>query len=123
MATSGQITFYDNYEAPLTAGRYRLVLQQTVSLEGEGPRHYYRDQTFEVLAPRYSIDADEIQACFPPSGGVADYTNILPHLVLGSRNLPWERKVWPGRESEPWLALLVLSEQDILDSKVVYKTG
>lgn len=123
MATSGQITFYDNYEAPLTAGRYRLVLQQTVSLEGEEARHYYRDQVFEVLAPRYAIDADEIQACFPPSGGVADYTNILPHLVLGSRNLPWERTLWPDKKGEPWLALLVLSEQDILDGKVVSKTG
>jgi len=121
MATSGQITFYDNYEAPLTAARYRLVLQQTVSLEGEEPRHYYRDQAFEVLAPRYAIDANEIQACFPPSGGVADYTNILPHLVLGSRNLPWERTL--DKKGEPWLALLVLSEQDILDGKVVSKTG
>ena len=115
--------FYDNYEAPLTAGGYRLVLQQTVSLEGEEPRHYYRDQPFEVLAPRYSIDADEIQASFPPSGGVADYANILPHLVLGSRNLPWEREVWLDKKGEPWLALLVLSEQDILDGHVVSKTG
>jgi len=123
MATSGQITFYDNYEAPLTAGRYRVVLQQTVSLEGEEPRHYYRDQAFEVLAPRYSIDADEIQACFPPSGGVADYTNVLPHLVLGSRNLPWERTLWDDKKGEPWLALLTLSEQDIADGKAVAKTG
>ena len=74
--------FYDNYEAPLTAGSYRFVLQQTVSLEGDEPRHYYQDQRFEVLAPRYSIDGDEIQAYFPPSGGVADYKNVLPHLVL-----------------------------------------
>ena len=81
------ITFYDNYEAPLPAGNYRFVLQQTVTLEGDAPRHYYRDQNFEVLAPRYSIDADEIQAYFPPNGGVADYTNTLPHLVLGTRNL------------------------------------
>src|SRR5215211_4878564 len=118
MATN--IIFYDNYEAPLTAGDYRLVLQQTVSLEGEDPRHYYRDQKFEVLAPRYSIDADEIQASFPPSGGVADYTNILPHLVLGSRNLPWERTVWLDKRGEPWLALLVLSEQDVVDGHVVF---
>ena len=121
MATD--MIFYDNYEAPLTAGGYRLVLQQTVNLEGEDSRHYYRDQQFEVLAPRYSIDAEQIQASFPPSGGVADYTNILPHLVLGSRNLPWERTVWLDKKGEPWLALLVLSEQDVLDGHVVFKTG
>src|SRR5215813_6389160 len=113
------ITFYDNYKAPLTAGSYRLVLQQTVTLEREEPRHYYRDQQFEVLAPRYAIEADDIQAYFPPQGGVADYDNVLPHLVLGSRNLPWERTLKQG-SLEPWLALLVLSEQEIVDTNVVF---
>lgn len=123
MATSDSMTFYDNYEAPLAAGSYRFVLQQTVSVEGDEARHYYRDQSFEILAPRYSIDNDEIQAYFPPSGGVADYKSILPHLVLRTRNLPWERKVWTGTGGEPWLALLVLSEQDIQNGQVEFKTG
>jgi len=121
MAEQPLITFYDNYKAPLPAGSYRLVLQQTVTVGGDAPRHYYRDQSFEVLAPRYSIDAEDIQAYFPPDGGVADYKDVLPHLVLGSRNLPWERTLGSG--GEPWLALLVLSEKDILDGKVVSKRG
>ena len=115
------ITFYDNYKAPLPAGSYRLVLQQTVDLEGDKARHYYRDQRFEVLAPRYSIEADDIQAYFPPDGGTADYNNVLPHLILGSRNLPWERVL--SSANEPWLALLVLSEKDIIDGNVVSKRG
>lgn len=115
------IIFYDNYEAPLTAGSYRFVLQQTVNLEGDEARHYYQDQRFEVLAPRYSIDGDEIQAYFPPPGGVADYRNVLPHLVLRSRNLPWERTL--SAQKEPWLALLVLSEQEIVDGQVLLKNG
>jgi hypothetical protein len=123
-ASSGNLmTFYDNYTAPLTAGSYRLVLQQTVSVEGEASRHYYQDQPFEVLAPRYAIEGSEIQAYFPPSGGVGDYQNVLPHLVLRARNLPWERSVWPGEGREPWLALLVLSEQDILSAQVTVKMG
>ncbi len=113
--------FYDNYEAPLTAGSYRFVLQQTVDLEGDEARHYYQDQRFEVLAPRYSIDRDEIQAYFPPEGGVADYQNVLPHLVLRSRNLPWERTLSP--QKEPWLALLMLSEQEIVDGNALLKNG
>lgn len=115
--------FYDNYQAPLTAGSYRLVLQQTVSLEGGEQHHYYRDQPFEVLAPRYTVEGSEIQAYFPPPGGVADYRNVLPHLVLRTRNLPWERTVWRGEGHEPWLALLVLSEQDILVGRAEVKTG
>src|SRR6185369_11094291 len=119
MATEQQlITFFDNYKAPLTAGSYRLVLQQSVTLESEAPRHYYRDQKFEVLAPRYAIEAEDIQAYFPPQGGVAEYKDVLPHLVLNSRNLPWERTL--TREgNEPWLALLVVSEKETVDSKVV----
>ena len=122
-STVNRMTFYDNYEAPLQAGSYRFVLQQTVNVEGEDARHYYRDQSFEVQAPRYSIEGDEIQAYFPPPGGIADYQNILPHLVLRTRNLPWERRVWPGVVREPWLALVVLSEQDILDGQAVVKIG
>ncbi len=111
---------YDNYEAPLSGGSYRFVLQQTVTLEGEEARHYYRDQKFEVMAPRYSIEPDEIQAYFPPPNGTANYQNVLPHVVLRTRNLPWERTL-PTRE--PWLALLVLSEQEIRDGRVIAKNG
>ncbi len=122
-SSADPMTFYDNYRMALTAGSYRLVLQQTVSVEGETPLHYYHDQPFEVLAPRYVIEGSEIQAYFPPPGGVADYQNNLPHLVLRTRSLPWERSVWSGQAQEPWLALLVLSEQDIADGKVATKTG
>lgn len=117
------LAFYDNYQSPLAAGSYRLILQQTVSLEGDKPRHYYRDQPFEVLAPRYTVAGDEIQAYFPPSGGVADYENVLPHVVLRTRSLPWERKIFAGDKREPWLALLVLSEQDVLEGRVEVKVG
>ena len=121
MATQS-IKFYDNYKAPLTAGSYRLVLQQTVSLEGEAQRHYYRDQRVEVLAPRYAIEPDDIQSYFPPQGGVADYQSVLAHLVLGSRNLPWERTLARDR-NEPWLALLVVAEEDVANGNVVFKRG
>jgi hypothetical protein len=122
-SASDLMTFYDNYQSPLAAGSYRFVLQQTVSVEGQDPRHYYQDQPFEVLAPRYSIDNSEIQSYYPPSGGVADYQNNLPHLVLRTRSLPWERKPWPDAEREPWLALLMLSEQDIADGNASVKMG
>ena len=120
---SDQMTFYDNYAAPLPAGSYRFVLQQTVTLERDEVRHYYQDQTFEVLAPRYAIETDEIQAYFPPPGGVGDYGSNLPHLVFRTRNLPWERVLWQGTGHEPWLALLVISAQEIITGRVAIKTG
>jgi hypothetical protein len=115
--------FYDNYKTPVASGAYRFVLQQTVSLDGGDTHHYYRDQRFEVVAPRYVIEGSEIQAHFPPPGGMADYQSILPHVVLRTRNLPWERPLWPGPEQEPWLALLVFSASDLLIGKAEEKTG
>ena len=123
LRSSDLMKLYDNYEAPLEGGSYRFVLQQTVTVEGEKARHYYRDQRFEVLAPRYSIEPDEIQAYFPPAGGVAEYQNVLPHLVLRARNLPWERKLSPDSGREPWLGLLVLSERDIANGNVFERNG
>jgi hypothetical protein len=120
--SSELMRLYDNYKAPLAAGLYRFVLQQTVTVEGEAARHYYRDQSLEVIAPRYSIEPDEVHAFYPPAGGVADYQNVLPHLVLRSRNLPWERAL-EDTKGEPWLALLVLSEQDTVAGRVEIKTG
>jgi hypothetical protein len=119
---SQSITFHDNYKAPLTAGSYRLVLQQSLTLDGEKPRHYYRDQRVEVLAPRYSIEAGDIQAYFPPIGGTGDYQNVLAHLVLGSRNLPWERTL-SREKNEPWLALLVLAATEHHEGNVRFKQG
>lgn len=121
--TAVSIDFFDNYQAPLTAGSYRLVLQQTVSLEGGEQHHYYRDQPFDILATRYTVDGGEIQAYFPPPGGVAEYEKVLPHLVLRTRNLPWERSVWPSEGREPWLALLVLSAEEIAEGVAVEKAG
>ncbi|HST20415.1 MAG TPA: hypothetical protein VLR90_04825 [Blastocatellia bacterium] len=124
MATEQEpMVVYDNYKSPLTAGSYRFVLQQTVKVGDKDKQYYYRDQRFEVMAPRYAIEGSEIQTYFPPPGGIAEYKNILPHVVLRTRNLPWERRVWPDEGGEPWLALLVLSEQDILEGDAVTKTG
>src|ERR1043165_9384229 len=95
VVTANQINFYDNYKAPLHAGSYRLVLQQSVTVGKEDARHYYRDQSFEVLAPRYSIDPDDVQAYFPPDGGVGDYDNVLPHVVIGARK-PHRPDDFPG---------------------------
>jgi hypothetical protein len=121
--SSELMKLYDNYKAPLAAGAYRFVLQQTVIVGDEPERHYYRDQSLEIVAPRYLIDPDEVHAFFPPAGGVAEYQNVLPHVILRSRNLPWERTLWDGEKREPWLALLVLSEEDITTGRAVIKNG
>jgi hypothetical protein len=106
---------YDAYEPGLAAGGYRLVLQQTVQLkqeDAEPSHHYYREQRFVVQGPRFFIGPDEIHACYPPPSSEGRFDNVLPHMVLRKRSLPWERKLnAPASERPiPWLALLVLGE-------------
>ncbi|HOY05176.1 MAG TPA: hypothetical protein PLO67_07235 [Saprospiraceae bacterium] len=109
----GAMEIWDNYRPSLDAGTYRFVFQQTVQVESEADRHYYRDQRFQVQAPRFAVAAEEWQAQFPPAGGRGDYSRVLPHLVLRSRSLPWERPLHLSTAGRaPWLALLVFSQEE-----------
>jgi hypothetical protein len=118
---------YDDFVPGIEAGTYRFVAQQSVLYAlparpgAPSPEaaayHYYRDQRFVVKGPRYSLPPDEFHATFPPDGGMGDYWQSLPHVVLRKRALPWERTVWPPAsehdEPAPWLALLVLTQAEL----------
>lgn len=119
------MVLYDHYKPGIAGGVYRFILQQTVDAgtDAKGTpdiHHYYHDQTFEVVAPRHAIDQGEFQAFFPPSAGFGDYRQTLPHVVLRTRDLPWLREL---DGTTPWLALLVLSDQEIGDGKVEEVAG
>jgi hypothetical protein len=80
-------------------------------------------QTFEVVAPQFSIPLDDIDTHYPPDGH-QDEGRVLPHIVFNDPHLPWER--YPGkaapfigpstdkRESVPWLAVIVFDPEDLL---------
>lgn len=108
------VTLFDAYRPSLTSGSYRLVFQQSIELgDGRETHHYYRDQLFRVQAPRFAIDGDQIEACFPPAAAEGDYARDLPFVLLRGRGLPWERRVDDREERDgraiPWMALLVLT--------------
>src|SRR5262245_35892008 len=111
----GTISLYDGYRPSLSTGEYRFVIQQTITLNGRPAKHYYRDQPFEIPGSLAPMTGDQVQARFPPAGGRANYEGRLPHLVLTSRSLPWERTIGtdPGLTDAPWLLLLVLSGTEI----------
>ncbi len=108
------MTLYDNFIPAVQDGAYRLAVQQSVTY-GDQAHHYYRDQRFVVVGPRYKLPQDEVFARYPPVNGMGNYATTLPHVVLRKRALPWERTV-DGTKKEPWLALLVVSQQELLDA-------
>ncbi len=111
----GQMVLHDDWKPPLQADRYRFVVQQTVELSEGEQQHYYHDRTFIVKGPRFCLPESDYLASFPPAGATGDYARFLPHMVLTKRALPWERATWTGKDNSmiPWLALLVLDQQQL----------
>lgn len=111
---AGLIRFSDAYMPAIQAGAYRLVMQQSVQVGTQGTpgHHYYRDQRFIVQGPRYQIDANDIHACHPQEGATGNVQHEPPYIVLNKRALPWERQPWTNQTHLPWMALLVLSQDE-----------
>lgn len=111
---NAEMTLYDDWRPALQVGHYRFLVQQTADLADKGQYHYYHDRAFAVRGPRFYLPQSDFLASFPPAGATGDYASFLPHLVLTKRALPWERRVWDQDPYIPWLALLVLDQQELI---------
>lgn len=123
---SGDIRFYDNYEAPLEAGDYTIAVTQHVESTSDGvapngqpinenfPATGQVTQAFTVVAPRFTLDPADIYSTFPPNAASGTFDQNLPHIVLTKRGLPWERYLVEGNKITPWLAVLLFSPDEIV---------
>lgn len=112
-----QLRFLDYHKPVLKAGDYRLSVQTTVKAKDEkhDPPEVQRD--FRVDGPRYHLKPQDIVAVYPPADSAGDYATVLPHVVLSRATIPWERAV-DKAETAPWLAVLVLDEEELSEVKV-----
>lgn len=117
-----QIKFVDYYQTPLNAGTYKITAKLTAP-EALKDAAVTTDKTIKlhVAGPRFFLPPAEIHSVFPPENGVGDYNNVLPHVVLNRRTLPWERLVCKKNNDDdqdfvlekiPFLALLVFTEDE-----------
>ncbi|MGS2616236.1 hypothetical protein ACVCAH_17180 [Micromonospora sp. LZ34] len=106
----GSIRLHDKVTPSLTAGIYRftskLELTGRGTEDGSPPEHRTHVQ---VGAPRLALDTSEVTGHHPPRDAVGAFGDRLPHVVLGRRTLPWERRFTDGT---PWLALLVVRTEE-----------
>jgi hypothetical protein len=51
---------------------------------------------FTLDGPRFALPATEVVAVHPPRNAQGRFDEVLPHLVLGRRTLPWERELDPS---------------------------
>ena len=109
-----EIQLYSYYKPGLLAGNYTIEARQDIETEGGFPVKqenlaiYNRKkpienlltiapQTFEVVAPQFSLDPKLVNSHYPPDGH-QDEARILPHIVLNDPHFPWERKADKGFE-------------------------
>jgi len=111
----GTIRFHQKCDPPLTAGEYTVELGQRVTqLDNQEFNNRSDPFSFTVGAPRFTLSPADIYSVYPPDGAAGDYSNSLPHIVFTRRTLPWERNLEQGSGTSgvPWMALLLLSEED-----------
>jgi hypothetical protein len=114
-----QIAFCNAPAPPLQAGSYLLSVEQSVAGE-QVAASYRHEQPVIVTGRHFGLDAGEVVSVYPPAGATADYSGCLPHAVLRRPALPREIQAdgppppGSGRSDTPWLALLLLTPEEIL---------
>ena len=122
------LEFIENHLPTLKAGRYRFSGQQILEGDGIGDNNRFEVELapfqVKVAGERFTINPTEIAAIFPPNNSLGHYAHVLPHMALKRDTLPWERMLAMSSdeatearlEKAPWLALLVLNEDELLTS-------
>lgn len=110
MSNNGKtITFIQDSVPGLKAGEYTISVSQNVQA-GDTPKSYSATRTFAVQGDRFSIQANEVHAIFPPDQDGGEYVNCLPHIIFNRAMLPWLRTLdHQGAKDLPWLALLLFN--------------
>lgn len=126
-----KIILYDNHPPSLTAGTYKITVEQTLTVgndsltlelpdrnNGNGTTTGAKDLEFTVAGEHYALNSLQIDSVFPPAGAMGDFSQVLPHIILNRSTLPWENKAKAGDTTNtPWLALLLFQEGEISASE------
>ena len=104
-----EIKFVNQYKPPLKDGSYTLDINHKLTY-GSETKDFSKKHTFEVCGQRFKLDPHQVHKAFPPANKKGHFDNVLPHIVLNRRTLPWERSVGPNSPDASWLALLVLDQ-------------
>ena len=115
MSDSGRLTFVQYLVPALESGRFGVDVTQRVAVGGQGDT-FHTQRGFFVRGRRYGLGQGDVRSVFPPDGNQGDFSTVLPHVVLDSPTLPWQRSPGgpapAGSAKNTWLALLVFDETD-----------
>jgi hypothetical protein len=114
---SGNIRFSRYWRAPLEAGEYNVVVQQTVTELNGAPTPVAPitpvKYDFVVDGPRFALNPADVYSVYPPEGSTGDFERSMPHIVFARPTIPWERRICAtSPDHHPWMALLLFSAED-----------
>ena len=119
----GSITFISFDKPSITDGVYELTVSQSFAV-GTGAiaaKDTEKKIKIAALGPRFSLDPQQVIGKFPPDKSIGEYHTVLPHIVLKTSILPWERKISADRsyENSPWLALLLFAKSENVEPQTI----
>lgn len=112
--TTNQIAF-EGYHLPgLQAGTETIQSTLNLTLQATGLTDYFvsPELTIQISGPRFIFSPAEIHAVFPPRDSFGEWDNVLPHIELTPSTLPWQRQSGANDKTVPWLALILLQEDE-----------
>lgn len=111
--TTGEFELLDKHIPTLKSGEYEITVHQTLAGQGiETANTFSAKQKIKVVGTPYHLKPEDVFNVFPPNASTADYSTYLPHIVLNRSTIPWERPAFNSDKNTPWLALVVLNEED-----------
>ena len=119
---SGRIKLAGQARPRLNPGTYKIEVTQELSGSEKlsGSKIKAAQFCFSCEADPITITQDDIYSVYPPKDSYGQFEEVLPHMVLKRRTLPWERKIGEIKGA-PWLALLLFGEQEEAKLKAVSK--
>lgn len=110
--------FADKYLPPLTDGEYTVHVTQLVETMSPDPadekknvkgKETFETKTeFDIISRGFTLLQDDVFSVYPAENMEGDFQGEVPFLVSGVRTLPWMY----GDGRLPWVALIVIGEED-----------
>ena len=114
--TVSKIKFTDYHHPALSNGEYTLTITQKLSDDDHKitsqPIPDPLTKIFYVAGPRFYLGPKDIASVFPPATSLGDHSTAFPHIMINRSTLPWERYTATTDNTTPWLALLVVYEEE-----------
>ncbi|WP_338523781.1 hypothetical protein NUH87_29390 [Pseudomonas batumici] len=116
--SDGTVQFVAHWLPPLTAGNYSITVTQhlkntdtSAGAAAAFDEAFVNVRKFAVRGDRFSLNQNDV-VCFPPNDNQGEYQNVLPHVILARRTLPWERSPELAADNASWLAVLLFETDE-----------